>query len=111
MKSRVKIAILDTGIDLRHDTFKGQFANGRIKKVEDFVQIGGTGTDVHGHGTHCAALLRKVAPEADIYVARVAVGRGSKSELRPANVVKVRPECTATTFIAALLTFCPSRRH
>lgn len=101
MKSRVTIAILDTGIDLRHDTFKDQFPNGRIKKVEDFVQVGGTGADIHGHGTHCAALLRRVAPEADIYVARVAVGRGNKSELRPANVVKVRPECTSTTPIAA----------
>lgn len=89
MKQRVKIAILDTGIDLRHDAFNGQFPDGRVKKVEDFVQAGGTGADVHGHGTHCAALLRKVAPEADIYVARVAVGRGMKSELRPANVVKV----------------------
>ncbi len=89
MRSRVKIAILDTGIDLRHDAFKDQYPNGRVKKVEDFVRIGGTGADVHGHGTHCAALLRKVAPEADIYIARVAVGRGNKSELRPVNVVKV----------------------
>ncbi|OIW30760.1 subtilisin-like protein [Coniochaeta ligniaria NRRL 30616] len=88
MKSRVKIAILDTGIDLRHDAFKDQYPNGRVKQVEDFVQVGGTAADVHGHGTHCTALLRKVAPEADLYVARVAVGRGNKSELRPASVVK-----------------------
>lgn len=92
MKSRVKIAILDTGIDLRHDAFKDQLPGlpkGRVKKVSDFVEAGGQGADVHGHGTHCAALLRKVAPEADIYVARVAIGRGFQSRLVPDNVVKV----------------------
>jgi subtilisin family serine protease len=104
MKSRVNIAILDTGVDLRHNAFKDQFPNGRVKKVEDFVQIGGTGADVHGHGTHCAALLRRVAPEADIYVARVAVGRGTRPGLGPVTVVKVSQVCTSTTLNAGLLT-------
>lgn len=67
---RIKIAILDTGIDGRNVAFAEPMSRGLIK-VEDFVDRGGDGLDVHGHGTHCAALLCRIAPEAMIYVARV----------------------------------------
>ncbi|KAH8667352.1 peptidase S8/S53 domain-containing protein [Tricladium varicosporioides] len=68
---RVKIAILDTGIDRQHQAFLDEASKARIKKTEDFLDPSGKGHDVCGHGTHCLGLLRKVAPEADIYVARV----------------------------------------
>ncbi|KAG4434252.1 hypothetical protein IFR05_010271 [Cadophora sp. M221] len=73
---RVKIAILDTGVDLSHPDFKEDQSasrmNRRIKAPEDFLDIEGKAHDTCGHGTHGVGLLRKVAPEADIYVARVA---------------------------------------
>ncbi|KAL5319282.1 hypothetical protein ACEPPN_012332 [Leptodophora sp. 'Broadleaf-Isolate-01'] len=73
---RVKIAILDTGVDLSHPDFKEDQSasrmNRRIKPPEDFLDVGGKAHDTCGHGTHGVGLLRKVAPEADIYVARVA---------------------------------------
>ncbi|KAF8855730.1 subtilisin-like protein, partial [Acephala macrosclerotiorum] len=73
---RVKIAILDTGIDIGHPSFAvdqaGDFSSRRIKSREDFLDPEGNAHDVCGHGTHCASLLRRVAPEADIYIARVA---------------------------------------
>ncbi|KAL2067620.1 hypothetical protein VTL71DRAFT_15716 [Oculimacula yallundae] len=72
---RVKIAILDTGIDVAHPDFKEDQAasgNKRIKAPEDFLNPEGKAHDTCGHGTHCVGLLRKVAPYADVYVARVA---------------------------------------
>ncbi|RYP72543.1 hypothetical protein DL769_004433 [Monosporascus sp. CRB-8-3] len=72
---RVKIAILDTGIDMTNSIFDTPEAKERIKRREDFLREDPLRTDAHdkcGHGSHCAGLLRRVAPAADIYVARVA---------------------------------------
>ncbi|KAM7197503.1 hypothetical protein V8F20_006648 [Naviculisporaceae sp. PSN 640] len=71
---RVKIAVLDTGIDMNHAIFKNKEIRKRIKKRVDFVDAEGDAADVCGHGTHCVSVLNRVAPWADIYVARVAVG-------------------------------------
>ncbi|KAJ4004060.1 hypothetical protein NW766_011916 [Fusarium irregulare] len=72
----VRIAILDSGLDpdspfLFEDQ---QLPNPKIKEVRSFIH----GTESHdirdeiGHGTHALGLLLKVAPCAEIYVARVA---------------------------------------
>jgi len=72
----VRIAILDSGLDpespfLMEDQ---QLANPRIKEARSFVH--GTGPldvrDEIGHGTHALGLLLKVAPSAEIYIARIA---------------------------------------
>lgn len=72
----VRIAILDSGIDpenpfLIEDQLR---ATPRIKEARSFVH--GTGPhdmrDEIGHGTHALGLLLKVAPGAEIYVARIA---------------------------------------
>ncbi|KAK7424469.1 hypothetical protein QQX98_000434 [Neonectria punicea] len=69
IKRRIKVAILDTGIDVRHAAFEDTTV-----KQEDFLDPQGDAFDEHGHGTYCAGLLCKVAPEAEIYVARVLNG-------------------------------------
>lgn len=88
---RVKIAILDTGIDITHPDFKEDQSasriNRRIKVPEDFLDPEGKAYDTCGHGTYCVGLLRRVAPEADIYVARVA--KDFDSDLDPEVVAKV----------------------
>lgn len=77
----VGIAILDTGIDSGHPDFAG-----RIRARESFV--GPSADDEHGHGTHVAGAAagsgaasggryRGVAPQADLYVARVLARDGS----------------------------------
>lgn len=74
--SGVKIAIVDTGIDLEHSDFKD-----RIRATRDFTGKGSV-ADGHGHGTHVAGIAAGsgaagvgryvgVAPEALFYVAKV----------------------------------------
>jgi hypothetical protein len=70
----VKIAVLDTGIDMQHNYIKGCKKANRIKGVKSFVNDDKRIDDICGHGTHVAALLLKVAPECQIYVAKVASG-------------------------------------
>jgi subtilisin family serine protease len=72
----VRIAILDSGLDPENPSLveDQQRANPRIKDARSFVH--GTGPhdirDEIGHGTHALGLLLKVAPCAEIYVARIA---------------------------------------
>jgi hypothetical protein len=63
---RVRIAILDTGIDSCYSYWAS------IKGYKDFVSEGNEqGRDNTGHGTNGVHLFFKILPEADIFVARV----------------------------------------
>ncbi|KAK1142191.1 hypothetical protein N8T08_008117 [Aspergillus melleus] len=72
----VRIAILDSGLDPENPFLveDQQRNNPQIKDARSFVY----GTETHdirdeiGHGTHALGLLLKVAPGAEIYVARIA---------------------------------------
>ncbi|KAF5662747.1 intracellular serine protease [Fusarium heterosporum] len=72
----VRIAILDSGLDPENPFLieDQQSASPRIKEARSFIQ----GSELHdvrdeiGHGTHALGLLLKVAPCAEIYVARIA---------------------------------------
>lgn len=73
---RVKVALLDTGIDMGHDFFDGEYPDGSIKSIRSWVD-GGRGVetphggDECGHGTFVANLLLELNPNIDLYVARV----------------------------------------
>jgi len=117
---RVRIAILDTGVD-KQDPFlariiddisydrwerrkrlarrerqtgprtkippKTDLSNNPIKAIKSFVEPEDEGIDTCGHGSQTAWLLLRVAPEADIYVAKIT----SDIEFDNTNsVVKVR---------------------
>ncbi|KAM0293806.1 hypothetical protein ACHAO9_001492 [Fusarium lateritium] len=72
----VRIAILDSGLDPENPFLieDQQLPNPRVKEARSFIR----GTEPHdvrdeiGHGTHALGLLLKVAPCAEIYVARIA---------------------------------------
>lgn len=75
---RVKIAVLDTGVDLKQINFWDKVTSGRnprIKSRKDFLDPDNKGRDWSGDGTHCVGIIRRVAPEADVYIARVAKSR------------------------------------
>ncbi len=80
----IKVAVVDTGIDETHPDFAG-----RIKATAAFIG-GESATDDNGHGTHVASTAAGsgaksngkyvgVAPEADLYIAKVLDARGSGS--------------------------------
>ncbi|OAA69771.1 Peptidase S8/S53, subtilisin/kexin/sedolisin [Cordyceps fumosorosea ARSEF 2679] len=89
---RVKIAILDTGIHLCHDDFKEDEEKGTGNIfVKDFLPRASRtipeANDEDGHGTHCAGLLRRVAPAADIYVAKIAHDKKSIDHVAVAKAI------------------------
>lgn len=77
---RVRIAVIDTGVDFAHPGIMSAKFDGRMKeawclrfangKVDNDIK------DEHDslHGSNCASLIHKAAPEADIYVAKVFKG-------------------------------------
>ncbi|KKP05304.1 subtilase [Trichoderma harzianum] len=67
---RVKIAILDSGIELSKDQKDMYDVEPKIQ-YRSWIEEGTEWKDEVGHGTHLAVLLRKVAPNAIIHVARV----------------------------------------
>jgi subtilisin family serine protease len=97
---RLKIAILDTGIDMQatdansqmHDDFRNKratsFRDGfpcsdsdgtpqfqRIKGVRNFCSGGEAEVqDLDGHGTAVAGIILRLAPETHLYIARVCDG-------------------------------------
>ncbi|KAI8249235.1 hypothetical protein K4K56_010406 [Colletotrichum sp. SAR 10_98] len=67
---RTKIAILDSGIELSSEHRQLYDFEPRIK-YKSWVDRHSDWRDDVGHGTHLAVLLRKVAPNASIHMARV----------------------------------------
>lgn len=76
---RVRIAIIDSGIDPTHKDVIARAS--RFVDFKSFIPKETDRRDDSGHGTHVAMILLKVAPEADIYVARVF----SRTLLTPTN--------------------------
>jgi len=70
----VKIAILDSGIEISHPRLAALALADDVGFVEDGLNIStvkGQGTDVFGHGTAIADIVRQVAPEAQMGSFRV----------------------------------------
>lgn len=69
----IKVAILDTGVDLRHPAFQDYRQTGRLENGVDLVDPSNKDGDVDldGHGTHMCHTLLKTAPYARVYPIRV----------------------------------------
>ena len=92
----VKIAILDTGIDLEHEDLRNprakSFQKGQpvaakgetpqIKRIKGWKNFCGDENnvdennvqDLDGHGTQVAGIILRLAPRADLYIARICEG-------------------------------------
>lgn len=80
---RVKIAVLDTGIDSTHPSIKETWRRCSLRKDGSPLLDRGyvdfhfdsrdemVPEDTHGHGTHVAGIILDLAPDAELHVARV----------------------------------------
>ncbi|PTB65485.1 subtilisin-like protein [Trichoderma citrinoviride] len=69
---RIRIAILDTGYDAGSQFFTATARMRRLVNWKDFVNRQEQPVDRDGHGSHALSLLMKLAPAAEICVARIA---------------------------------------
>jgi subtilisin family serine protease len=96
---KVRIAVLDTGVEksLRRKTSEfirqrgKQIKDGRSFVVNDKGEQIPWNNDVNGHGTHVTGLLLRVAPRAEIYVARIL--RGWEQTIDPKAVEEALKCC------------------
>lgn len=109
--NRVRVAIIDTGIDLGHVDMQAAVSDGRIAKVCDWVDGRGgiedesTGDSI-GHGTHITSIILDMAPNVDVYIGRVAKGR-ELSDDQAENVAKVSNLIWGTTTKTSLAHLLP----
>ena len=67
----VKVAVVDSGIEPNHPKI-GPIAGGvGFCTVADGIQREEDFSDRAGHGTACAGIIRKLAPEAELYGIRI----------------------------------------
>lgn len=69
----VKVAVIDSGVDATHPQVGG-IAGGVVFELgEDgeYVAVHGDHEDLVGHGTACAAIIKAIAPDAEIWSIRV----------------------------------------
>ena len=110
----VKIAIIDTGIDITHDEFKGM--EDRVHWA-DLVNGRATAYDDNGHGTHVAGIiaaqgtwntmlngfkLKGVAPGATLLVIKAIDADGRGDESRVARGVNVAVNAGADIIVLSL---------
>lgn len=69
--AKVRVAIIDTGIDVMDTMIESMIENGRLKTMRNWAGGGHGCPDMHGHGTHVTRLVLDLAPCAEIYVAKV----------------------------------------
>lgn len=70
----VKVAVIDSGIDGSHPGVGGVAGGVALAWNPDTEEVDATEgehEDLYGHGTACAAIIRSIAPDAEIYSVRV----------------------------------------
>lgn len=81
----VRIAMLDTGADEDHPQLSGWIkASYELERSNGGYEcVAAKGTDEVGHGTACAGIIKRIAPEAELHSVKVigAGARGSSDEL------------------------------
>lgn len=92
----VKIAVLDTGIDLNHPDVQAYAENIKAKYNCLNERASSTVHDLDGHGTFVTSLLLDFAPDAEIYVIKVA-------DKKPASPLVIAKVCHFHTCLPDML--------
>jgi hypothetical protein len=75
LEQNVKIAIIDSGVNIEDTRIVALNQNNRILDQRNFLPGSADAcNDEHGHGTHVAWLVLKMAPRAHVYIAKVSDG-------------------------------------
>jgi subtilisin family serine protease len=97
----VRVAVLDTGIDLQHPIFQGKLLPGYdfVDNDSNPSEVGSRGTGAFGHGTHVSGIIAMVAPEAKIMPVRILDQTGSTDVWRLARalIYAANPDGDMTT--------------
>ncbi|KAI1754550.1 hypothetical protein F4782DRAFT_492960 [Xylaria castorea] len=82
---KVRIVVLDSGIDDTDTRIRAAIKHGRIndRKSRSFVGQPNQWQDTHGHGTHVTRLLLETAPAAEIIVGKICTGKMINDEFMP----------------------------
>lgn len=69
----VSVAVIDSGIDAAHPDLLGKLRESveAVSEGNKVSFVASDGTDAAGHGTACAGIIAKIAPEAELYSIKV----------------------------------------
>jgi subtilisin family serine protease len=71
----IRVAVIDSGVDHDHPAAAGPHLDGAVlswnREEQEVVLVEGPHEDLYGHGTACAAIIRRSAPQCEIVSVRV----------------------------------------
>lgn len=80
MNNKVKVAILDTGIDKKHEYLRDNIIGGiTFKCKDDYIATSDKYDDNHGHGTVCASIIKKEFEDIEVFVVKVLDDNGKSN--------------------------------
>jgi signal transduction histidine kinase len=83
-EERLKVAILDSGINFAHPDFSAE-DRGRIKDRVTFIG-GDRDIDSAGHGTHIAAIVLRLTKNVDLYIGKITESQSVNQRMEIAEV-------------------------
>lgn len=82
MQKRIKVAVIDTGINRQHSYLKDCIIGGiAFKDNGDFIEVKDDFEDDNGHGTACASIIKKEYNDVDIFSIK-ALDREGKTNIQ-----------------------------
>ncbi|SHK56248.1 S8 family serine peptidase [Tepidibacter formicigenes] len=71
MKEKVKVAVIDTGIDKNHKYLKDNIIGGiAFESKDDYILVSNNYEDENGHGTLCTSIIKKEFENVEFFVVK-----------------------------------------